>query len=162
VPIDRVPGFAEAADPWAPPVASDTPSPLPRVADDDDPEALEQTMLAVRSRPRWYLVTSDGAKLALTGETVVVGRNPSPNPAEPGVQLLAVPDTTRTISKQHARLELSGGVWRVTDLGSTNGVTLVDPDGTERGLGDSGPRELTLHFFLGDAELRLVREGTGV
>jgi predicted component of type VI protein secretion system len=131
------------------------------VAAADDPEGLEQTMLAVRSRPRWYLVTGDGTKLALTGDTVVLGRSPSADPAEPGVQLLAVPDSTRTISKRHARLELAGGSWRITDLGSTNGVTLIDPDGTERGLGDSGPRELTRHFYLGDAELRLVLEGSG-
>ena len=58
----------------------------------------------------------------------------------------------------HALLRLVDGAWLVRDLGSTNGIPLVGPDGTERMLGRDAEEPLTARFFLGDAEFEL-REG---
>ena len=59
--------------------------------------------------------------------TCVVGRNPE---AEPGVATVAVPDLSRTLSKTHVALVQAGGAVVLRDLGSTNGTTVVRPDGS--------------------------------
>lgn len=125
----------------------------PRRTDDEDLEAT--VVVDRRSRMRWYLVLEDGTRLPLTGEAVVLGRNPD---AVPGEQQLAVPDRTRTLSKTHARLDLQGEEWRLTDLHSTNGVVLVADDGTETLL-DPGESVMgTGRFILGEVALQVVRD----
>lgn len=121
-------------------------------------EPDDRTVLASRVRPSWTLVTSTELELALTGSEVLLGRQPAFDPRHPGAQLLILPDPTRTVSKLHALLRLVDGLWFVRDLGSTNGVTLVAPDGTERMLGRDAEEPLTARFFLGDAEF-VLREG---
>lgn len=59
--------------------------------------------------------------------TCVVGRNPE---AEPGVATVAVPDLSRTLSKTHVALVQADGVVLLRDLGSTNGTSVVRPDGS--------------------------------
>lgn len=59
--------------------------------------------------------------------TCVVGRNPE---AEPGVATVAVPDLSRTLSKTHVALVQAAGAVVLRDLGSTNGTTVVRPDGS--------------------------------
>ncbi len=59
--------------------------------------------------------------------TCVVGRNPE---AEPGVATVAVPDLSRTLSKTHVALVQADGAVVLRDLGSTNGTTVVRPDGS--------------------------------
>lgn len=125
----------------------------PRRTDDEDLEAT--VVVDRRSRMRWHLVLEDGTRLPLTGEAVVLGRNPD---AAPGEQKLAVPDRTRTLSKTHARLDLQGEEWRLTDLHSTNGVVLVADDGTETLL-DPGESVMgTGRFILGEVALQVVRD----
>lgn len=167
VPIVRPASFEQLAPsaPAPPPVASvllgadalpedvDHTVVTPRRTDDDD---LDMTVVVDRrSRMRWHLVLEDGTRLPLSGTAVVLGRNPDANPGE---QKIAVPDRTRTLSKTHARLDLQGEEWRLTDLHSTNGVVLVADDGTETLL-DAGESVLgTGRFILGEVALQVVRD----
>lgn len=65
------------------------------------------------------------------GQTVVIGRKPlRPMTAEPGTQRLDVVDSTKSMSKRHARFSVaSGGAARIADLGSTNGTYVIRDDG---------------------------------
>ena len=97
--------------------------------------------MAVRSR------ASDAAPI------VVLGRNPTST--EAGVAAIAVPDTTRTLSKTHARLDLVDGEWTVTDLNSTNGVIVVGPDDAENLITVGEATPLTARFVLGKVGMRV-------
>ncbi len=72
----------------------------------------------------WRLVLPNGHRVPVTG-TLLLGRNPSaaahPGPADP----VALEDPTSTVSKTHAAVEAVGALLRVTDLHSTNGVTVA-------------------------------------
>lgn len=93
---------------------------------------------AVAETGRWHdlgesprhvarLTIDDGTTFSITGPTVI-GRDPVP-PAGSPWEVHAIPDLTRTVSKNHALLEPDAeGVW-VTDLGSTNGTTVLSRDG---------------------------------
>ena len=140
----------------APPEETDEPR-LEASAAFDEPD--DRTVLASRLRPSWTLVTSAERELALTGSEVLLGRQPAADPDHLGAQLLVVPDPTRTVSKRHALLRLVDGEWLVRDLCSTNGVTLVTPDGVERTVVPGAEEPLTARFFLGDAEFEL-RQGS--
>ena len=89
---------------------------------------------------------------------MILGRKPDDEPEFPSAQLISVADGTRTISKTHAVLALVDGAWTITDLGSTNGVVLIDEDGSERELEPHQPAVLTKRFLLGDAELTIEAE----
>ncbi len=107
-----------------------------------DPLRLRPTLgsptAAVTETGRWHdlgesprhlarLTIDDGTTFSITGPTVI-GRDPVP-PAGSAWEVHAVPDLTRTVSKNHALLEPDAeGVW-VTDLGSTNGTTVLSRDG---------------------------------
>jgi hypothetical protein len=97
------------------------------VAEDE----VDQTVMVRRKKITWQLVPASGASIPLSAEVVVLGRRPAADPAFPSAQLVSVQDEARTVSKTHARLELRGERWLVTDLGSTNGVlvrTLMDEE----------------------------------
>ncbi|WP_022884508.1 DUF5684 domain-containing protein [Glaciibacter superstes] len=121
----------------------------------DDIDDIEATIVVDRRpRVRWRLVLEDGTAFDLTAASVVLGRNPvAANPAE---QRLVVPDTTRTLSKTHARLELADGAWRVTDLSSTNGVLVVDESGVEVLIDPWTPVEIGESFVLGVVGMHLT------
>lgn len=107
-----------------------------------DPLRLQPTVgaptAAVAETGRWHdlgesrrhvarLTIDDGTTFTVTGPTVL-GRDPVP-PAGSSWEVQAVPDLTRTISKNHVLLEPDvDGVW-VTDLGSRNGTTVLTRDG---------------------------------
>lgn len=65
------------------------------------------------------------------GETIIIGRKPlRPIVAEPGTRRVDVADTTKSMSKRHARFEVSqSGAASIMDLGSTNGTYVVRDDG---------------------------------
>lgn len=115
---------------------------------------LDQTEVAARRAPRWSIVTEQET-LALRAEAIVLGRRPGAVAA--GEQAIALDDPTRTVSKRHARLVRQGESWAVIDLGSTNGVLLLAPDGTE--LGDAPPGYAVPlpgpAFLLGDLRVEL-------
>ena len=73
----------------------------------------------------WVLVLADGGEEPVTG-VVLLGRNPAPFAAWPSARLLAVVDSTQSVSKTHAAFEVDdSGLW-VHDLNSTNGVWVVN------------------------------------
>lgn len=80
--------------------------------------------------PRAMLIFDDGSKTALTvPSTLVLGRKPTPRKLQDMV--LTVPDHTGTVSRSHARLEITeDGAW-ITDLGSTNGTRVIGEEGEE-------------------------------
>jgi len=77
------------------------------------------------------LVLDTGQHVPVDG-AVLIGRNPDADPTAPRQSVFAWPDLSRTLSKTHALLDWDGQNLWVTDLGSTNGTTLVDPNGGER------------------------------
>ena len=91
--------------------------------------------------------------VSLTSRTVVLGRKPSN--ADDMTQYVAVVDETRTMSKEHARLDWTVTGWTLTDLDSTNGVTLVHDDGRLERLPGGGTASVPSRFRLGDASLEL-------
>jgi hypothetical protein len=56
----------------------------------------------------------------------------------------------------HARLELADGVWTVTDLNATNGVIVIEADGTETLLDPGASAPVVERFVLGRVAMRLV------
>ncbi len=103
------------------------------------------------------LVPPSGTPVDLTSAVVILGRRPGPDSAYPDAQLVPISDETRTVSKTHARLELRGDTWYVTDLHSTNGVLFATLMGTEVEAPPGEEIEAGERFFLGDAEVRLTR-----
>lgn len=146
VPPSPVPPPAAAAPAPAAPV---TP-PLTRRArrDADDGPAA--------SAPVGFTLTlPSGQSVPVAASVVVLGRNPRAD--EAGVQYVAVSDEGRSVSKQHARLVWTGVHWTITDLGSTNGVSLVDPSGAESALEPHTTAVVGPRFVLGDAAVALTR-----
>ncbi|MDR5706934.1 DUF5684 domain-containing protein [Agromyces aerolatus] len=123
----------------------------------DEANDVEATVIVDR-RPRreWRLELDDGEVLSLTGEVIVLGRNPS---AGAGEQRLAVPDRTRTLSKTHARLAHRNGVWTITDLRSTNGVLIVDTTGEETLIEPDVETSVSGRFVLGEVGMRVIEGG---
>lgn len=122
-------------------------------------ESFEETIVAVRRRTVWTLVPTLGAPIPLTADVVIIGRRPHREADYGDAQLVAIQDETRTVSKTHARMELTADGWTIVDLDSTNGVILIGEDGTEKDAAAGCPEKLTARFLLGDAEFGLRREG---
>lgn len=124
----------------------------PRPTDDD----LEATVVVARRRGvRRSLVLDDGRTFALSGASVVIGRNPT---GEAGEQRLAISDTTRTLSKTHARLVVQEDEWRLTDLHATNGVVVVADDGSETLLDPGESVVGNGRFILGEVGMHVIAE----
>ncbi|MCK2022890.1 FHA domain-containing protein [Microbacterium sp. kSW2-24] len=124
-----------------------------QVAVDDD---LEATVVVARKRGvRRSLVLDDGRSFALSGASVVIGRNPV---GDPGEQRLSITDATRTLSKTHARLVVTDDEWRLTDLHATNGVVVVAEDGTEVLLDPGESVVGTGRFILGEVGMHVIAE----
>lgn len=122
-------------------------------------ESFDETIVAVRRRTVWTLVPTLGAPIPLTADVVIIGRRPHREADYGDAQLVAIQDETRTVSKTHARMELTDGGWTIVDLDSTNGVILISEDGAEKDAAAGCPEQLTARFLLGDAEFTLRREG---
>jgi hypothetical protein len=152
-PVDDAPDVEPAI---ASPDAGPAPAPLPDPWDEDD----DGETIVVDRGPiaRWELVLDDGPSYPLAAASVVLGRRPAG--ADAATQYLAVHDTTRTLSKIHARLDLQDDDWRIIDLRSTNGVLVLDPDGSEHAL-DAGSAVLLggRPFLLGRVAMRVQRIG---
>lgn len=122
----------------------------------EEDEDFDHTELSSRHRTSWLLELPLSARpVEVTGTVVLLGRKPTADAEHPDAQLIPVADGTRTVSKTHARLELVRGQWKITDLGSTNGVVLFGADGTETEIEANTPSVVTERFLLGDAELRI-------
>ncbi len=148
------PGPVRSAATIAPePPRPTDPAPLTRRAlrDADDATAI------VRQPAGWELLLPSGETVAVSARAVVLGRNPSAD--DSGVQYQAVVDEGRTVSKSHARLDWNGQDWTITDLGSTNGVAVVDAAGRERPVPAGSSAPVVDRFVLGDAVVVLRRAG---
>ncbi|HWU47975.1 MAG TPA: FHA domain-containing protein, partial [Humibacter sp.] len=108
----RAPVHTSALPPFRPPVAAGTPEP------------------ADASKRRWRIAMPTGIVIVVDG-VVLLGRNPVAPDSLPGAELVVVNDPAKTVSKTHAAFEPVEGGLRVTDLHSTNGVTVTSADGTE-------------------------------
>ncbi|WEG09434.1 DUF5684 domain-containing protein [Microbacterium horticulturae] len=129
----------------------------PELPDPDD--AFDETIIASRRRTPWMLVPPLGAPIAIQQDVIIIGRRPTRDPAFPNAQLVSIVDETRTVSKTHARLELKDDtLWAITDLDSTNGVVIIDEDGTEIDVEPYRPLPVLGRFLLGDAELAMERD----
>lgn len=76
----------------------------------------------------WALELDQGSVLPMD-RAWVLGRSPVAPPSHPEAEPFAVPDETRSLSKTHLVLAPTGQGIEVTDLHSTNGVTITRPGG---------------------------------
>ena len=125
----------------------------------DDPLGdLEQTRISAVQLPairKLRLTTDDGSE-RIVEKPVVIGRNP----AAPGEEVLFVmKDDTRSVSKTHLRIDGTGEDIIVTDLGSTNGSTILREDGSRENLVPDSPTVLPAgaQVTLGDRTLSVER-----
>ena len=151
VPPPDAPTFtpAPSAPPFAPSPASVASAPSAADSDDDFDETV---VVDRRPKVRWRLSVDGGHVFELTADRVLLGRKPL---TEPGAQSIAVPDGTRTLSKTHARLDLADGRWTVTDLDSTNGVIIIEPDASENLLTVGASAVVVERFVLGEVGMSL-------
>ncbi len=125
---------ANPAETWGPAATVAPPSTsAPPSADDD----LHDTRLAsgladttLGSRTTGVVVVlADGTPLR--GEVItLIGRDPQPRDDDPEVERARV--VHPTVSKTHAAFRVTDTSVHVTDRASTNGVTVVGPDGSRR------------------------------
>lgn len=106
-----------------------------------EPEDLELTRMSVGApapqRTRAVRLRFDDGTVVVVSDTALVGRNPAPRTGEAAGELVALADTTRSISKTHARLEFVGDELSVIDRHSTNGTAVV-VDGTATPVAPGG------------------------
>ena len=69
---------------------------------------------------------------------LVFGRSPSPVTLRPDATLVPVVDAAKSVSKTHAIVDVDGAGLAVTDLHSTNGVSVTHPDGSRDDLEPGG------------------------
>jgi uncharacterized RDD family membrane protein YckC len=150
--VGAVAGAEEAA-----PAPAPRPAPAGAVS-----EVLPPGFEPAASRPRAAPTLSAAATSAtLLGHdstryvveaSALIGRNPTPDPAHPEYTSIIVADDSFSMSKTHAMLRAdANGVW-ITDLGSSNGSSVLDASGVPVRLEAGTPAHVawggTLH--LGD------------
>ena len=155
-PVSAIAGAPVAGAPRAAGGAVSAQYARPGVPDLDD--GLDQTIVARRRRTNWAVVTPAGESIAISSDVAILGRRPAPDAEYPRAQLIRIDDST--VSSTHARLELRKDTWYITDLGSTNGVVFATLMGTEVEAPSGVEVEAGDRFFLGDAEIRLVRSNS--
>ncbi|MDN4476056.1 FHA domain-containing protein [Demequina sp. SYSU T00192] len=159
------PAAEPAAHPFVitpPPAAPARPEPAPVPAASSpapEPEHDDRTQVSTRQREAWELVTSEGGTHRFDSSSVLLGRLGGMPPID-GTRRLDLADSTRTVSKSHARLVLQRGTWWVEDLGSTNGTYLVDADGREAQVAEGVPTPVAGRLILGDVEVEIRRRST--
>ena len=132
-------------------------APEPEAAFDEPDGDFDATVIVRKRSASWTITPEAGAAIALTGDVVILGRNPSANTQTSGAQLVALDDPSKTVSKSHARITRDGDAWSIVDLKSTNGVYLLDAAGTETELEAGVSTPLTESFKLGDLVVRISK-----
>ncbi|MEV7660270.1 RDD family protein [Paenarthrobacter sp. NPDC089316] len=136
--VSPTPGVQPAPQHSVPPQAAAgfQPPAVPQPAaahPDDDVERTQMRPGTARAQAVLRIRIDDGQDVQLGG-SVLLGRNPAPQPGETVEQLLPVSDPGRSISKTHLHLRVDGdGVW-VTDRNSTNGSAVTASDGIQTRL----------------------------
>lgn len=147
-------------DSFAPSPAAPTP---PSAAGSDvpapSPAAAAPAASAAGGVPavRAVLRLDDGSRVEVRGATLL-GRAPAPVAGEGAVQLVAVADDTRSVSKTHLAILPSRRGVLVVDRGSTNGSAIVR-DGSDLPLtpGDPVPVQAGDVVRFGDRTLTIER-----
>ncbi len=129
-----------------------------RMSVPEDLGDLEATRISPAHLPpvkKVRLTTDDGAERVVE-KAVVVGRNPA---SPSGEVLFVLKDDTRSVSKTHLRIDGTGEELLVTDLGSTNGSTILREDGSRENLVPETPTVLPAgaRVTLGDRTLSVER-----
>lgn len=118
-----------------PPPPSTVVAVAPDHLDNDETRVIEPSD---RAPGIWRLVLPDGSSTTITS-AVFVGRNPTRTTGDVEGSLLPVDDTTKSVSKTHALIEVVDGHLWVTDLNSTNGV-FVTAEGQDDVFATAGER----------------------
>lgn len=121
-----------------------------------DKEDFDRTVMSSRKNPSWILETSAGQTVPLTGTSAILGRKPTNSEHLPASQLIILEEPGKTVSKTHARLDFVRGQWIITDLNSSNGVVLIDADGSEQELRFGASSPIAQKILLGDLYLSLA------
>lgn len=124
------------------------------IGEGDEIEDTDDRTVLVPRRARWGLELPDGGMLELPGDDVVIGRKPQ---AAEGSEVLQINDPMRTLSKTHARLRRTGESWTVEDLGSTNGLAIIDDEGNAIEIDPGEQHEATEQMIIGTLEVKLRR-----
>ncbi|WP_173924315.1 FHA domain-containing protein [Agromyces sp. Marseille-P2726] len=142
-------------------VPAPAPSTPPGSAASDAPPTGETRIEAPTTQPvpgAWRL-RGDGGVEVLVLRPIVLGRHPATDAAPVGAAPVALTDPARSVSKTHALVEVVADELVVTDLHSTNGITVEASDGRssrlEPGLRTSVPGGATL--LLGEFALLVDR-----
>lgn len=158
-------GPVEVPSSWLPAATAAPPPPAPIMV--PSVEAVERTQ--VRAHPPaiaavaaggagWLARLDDGTEIPVD-EPVVIGRNPALAAGESAARLVPVADPS--ISKTHLRLDPGTDLVTVVDRHSTNGVEILDGNGTVIDCAPGAPTAVpdggTIRF--GDRALVLHRRG---
>ena len=126
-PTPDTPDTADTADPYATPDDENDDE-----TDDENDDENDATVVSDRrSATGWRIVLDGGAQQGVGGQVLVGRQVKAADPRWPAARLLSVADTTKSVSKVHALLEADAANFWVTDLGSTNGVIIALPNGSE-------------------------------
>lgn len=115
------------------------------------------------SGQQWLIRVNGNEQLRVDdGTSVIIGRKPlRPIAVAPDVIRLDIVDSTKSMSKQHARLTVQvNGTATLTDLGSTNGTWVVQADGSLQRINQGVEFVLpssTIRFQFGDVPVDFVR-----
>lgn len=126
VAADAAPVAAPAVAQPAPTAVVAAPAASPRAATVTPAAATVASPAGPAARA--LLVDHDSIRYTVDG-AALIGRNPTADPAHPGLAVIAVSDGSFSMSKTHARLDVVDGGIRLTDLGSSNGSAAVDSAG---------------------------------
>lgn len=119
-------------------------------------EELDETRLSNRGEASqsWKITTANGDEVTVTATDFLIGRKPAPRRDLPNIELVTVPDFTKTVSKTHARMILRETQWKIIDLESTNGVYVDTPRG-EQHVVPGAEIAIITSFSLGDLRLTI-------
>lgn len=132
------PANASIWQPPAPPVDNrPLTSVMPQQAPQPKPEPEapaseidEQTLVSSRKAPFIWKMRYADQTIPLQKQ-LVIGRKPQPVQGYESAQLVALADPNRTVSKNHATIELRDDLLWITDLSSTNGTFIINQDHEE-------------------------------
>lgn len=138
------PSSAHFQEPHAQAAAPAVPTPAAQSHPDDDLDRAQMRGGAMYAAAVAVLrIRLDDGRDFQLDRNVLVGRNPLDQAGEQQVQLLAISDPGRSISKPPLPLLTDGaGVW-VTDRNSTNGSAVTTPDGLRTPLPPGVPAFLS-------------------
>ena len=88
------------------------------------------TSALMNTDPQWRLILHDGSVVHTTG-ILLLGRDPGRIAGWELASLVTINDPEKSVSKTHAAIETTGGEFWITDLHSTNGVSVFTDDGIE-------------------------------